>query len=154
MGEAGRVAGGHRIRIVGSALPGRFEMADDAFMAPDGSHIRVVSPGWHDLGDLERTLGRILELDAQHHVGRALVASEGSAEPFPRSVAYAGAKLAADLIVARVRVAILVARIEQRHQFFENVAVNRGAALQFFEDEGAALTWLANTPRTDATAAE
>jgi hypothetical protein len=129
-------------------------MADDVFIAPDGSHIRVVSAGWQDLTDLVQALERIMELEKLHKVGRALVESPAGSEPMPRSMAYEGAKKAADLIAARMRVAILVSEIEPRHQFFENVAVNRGAALQFFKDEGAALTWLSNAGPADGSHAE
>lgn len=60
------------------------------------------------------------------------VASYEAANPAPEVKA----------MLFNVRTAVLLARITQDDQFFENVAVNRGLPLRVFTDESQAREWL------------
>jgi len=55
---------------------------------------------------------------------------------------FRGGELLATTLGPGTRIAVLVGRIERDHTLFENVAVNRGAGVSFFQDEPPALRWL------------
>jgi hypothetical protein len=117
-------------------------MAEEVHISPDGSHILVTSAGSPSLTELEQTLSRLVELRAEYGVNRILVDSRARGDQPSASDIYRGGQLLAETLGPQIRVAVLVGRIERDHSLFENVAVNRGALVAFFQSELLALPWL------------
>ena len=122
-------------------------MPEDIRISPDRSHFVVTSAGSPSLDELTQTLATLAELRRKHHVDRILVDSRArSGQPSILSI-YRGGELLAEHLGSGARLAVLVQRIEDDHALFENVTVNRGATVAFFDDEDSALRWLLQSER-------
>lgn len=120
-------------------------MAEAVRLSDDGTRILVHSEGAPSLGEMRRTLARIVELRREHAIDRILVDSRArTGQPSILEI-YEGGELLAGMLGADVRVAILVGEIAAGHTFFENVAFNRGGAVAYFQDHDEALDWLARS---------
>jgi hypothetical protein len=108
----------------------------------DGTCILVTSQGSPSLAEMEQTLSRLAELREAHGINHVLVDSRArSGQPGVADI-YRGGKLLAETLGPQVRIAVLVSRLEPDHTLFENVAVNRGATVAYFEVEEKARSWL------------
>lgn len=117
-------------------------MPEDIRLSPDATHFVVTSAGPPSLDELTQTLARLAELRRQHQIDKILVDSRArNGQPSVSSI-YRGGELLAERFGLGTRVAVLVRRIEGDHRLFENVAVNRGATVAFFDDKESALGWL------------
>ena len=121
-------------------------MAEEVRMSPDGNLILVVSDGKPSLGEMRQTLAAIADLRRTHGIERVLVDSRARSDQPPVSDLFQGGEMLARELGPNVRIAVLVASLQGDHVFFENVAVNRGARVAFFEDEHVALRWIAKQP--------
>lgn len=91
---------------------------------------------------MEQTLARIAELREANRINHVLVDSRSrNSQPSVVDI-FDGGKLLAQAFGPQVRVAILVDQLEPDHTLFENVAVNRGANIAYFELEETARSWL------------
>ena len=91
---------------------------------------------------MTQTLAKLAALRVDHGIDKVLVDSRArSGQPSALDI-YRGGKLLAEKLGPRTRIAVLVGRIEGDHTLFENVAVNRGAVVAFFQQEALALQWL------------
>ena len=117
-------------------------MAEEVRTSPDGSYIRVTSVGPPSLVEMTETLSQILDLQRLHGIGKVLVDSRARSGQPPVSDIFRGGELLAKALAPGTRVAVLVAQLEHDHTFFENVAVNRGAFVAYFQQEKLALHWL------------
>lgn len=126
-------------------------MTEQVELAPDRSCIRVVSSGMPSLSEMRRTIEAIAALRRAHGLSRVLVDSRSrSGQPAVADL-FQGGELLARELGPGTRIAILVAGREPGHEFFENVAINRGASLAFFVDEREAVNWLTATPVAPST---
>jgi hypothetical protein len=122
-------------------------MAEDIRLSPDGTHILVSSVGPPSLDELAQTLSKLAQLRLNHRVDKVLVDSRArSGQPSVAAI-YSGGKLLAETLGPGMRIAVLVGQIERDQSLFENVAVNRGAAIAFFQHEQQALSWLLKSGR-------
>ena len=119
-------------------------MTEVVQLSGDGSCIQVVSSGQPSLAEMKRTLAAIADLRRASGVDKVLVDSRARSGQPSIADLFHGGELVARELGSDARVAILVAERDQDHAFFENVAVNRGAPVAFFDDENAALGWLSN----------
>jgi hypothetical protein len=119
-------------------------MTEEVRISPDARCIMVRSTGAPSLGEMKRTLGAIAELRRSHGIDRILVDSRGRDAQPPIADLYQGGEMLARDLGSRARIAVLVLGHAPEHAFFENVAVNRGAHVAFFEDEAAAVRWLSD----------
>ena len=117
-------------------------MAEYIRVSPDGTHILVTSVGPPSLGEMEQTLSKLSQLRLEHGLDRVLVDSRARSGQPPVADIYRGGELIAKTLGHGARIAVLVHRMEVDHKLFEDVAVNRGAAVAFFQDEQLALSWL------------
>ena len=94
--------------------------------------------------DFARSVDEIRRLSTEQGCLRVLVDTTRQTTPTSASSLYErGAHVATQLQILDLRLAILVEdRLRESHEFFENVAVNRGLKVQVFRDETAALDWL------------
>ena len=94
--------------------------------------------------DFARSVDEIRRLSMERECPRVLADTTRQTTPTSASSLYErGAHVATQLQVLDLRLAILVEdRLREPHEFFENVAVNRGLKVQVFRDETAALDWL------------
>jgi len=122
-------------------------MAEDIRISPDGTHILVTSVGPPSLGEMERTLSKLSELRLEHGIDKVLVDSRARSGQPPVADIYRGGELIARTLGPGTRIAVLVGRIEDDHNLCENVAVNRGAVVAFFQQEQLALNWLLKDDR-------
>ncbi len=119
-------------------------MTEEVRISPDGTCIRVVSAGEPSLAEMTRTLAAIADLRRTHGIDRVLVDSRARTTQPPLADLFQGGELLVRELGPKARVAVLVAQLQSGHVFFENVVVNRGASVAFFEDEHAALSWMAD----------
>jgi hypothetical protein len=124
-------------------------MPESVSLAPDGSHIRVVSTGTPQLKDLEQSLNELIRLHAVHGLREVLVDARGLTEYLPTGSAFAGAEMLAAMTRNRLRIAVLVSAVNDDTKFFENAATNRGAVIRFAESEPDAQQWLASLREHD-----
>lgn len=117
-------------------------MTETLSISPDETYIRVHSSGSPSLDEMQQTLAEILELSHEYGINAVLVDSRGRSGQPPLTDIYSGGETLAETLGSQIRVAVLVKKLLDDHTFFENVAVNRGADLAYFEDEDAALSWL------------
>lgn len=117
-------------------------MAEKVRIAPDGAYILVSSVGPPSLDEMMRTLSKIAELCRDHRIDKVLVDScARSGQPSTPDI-YRGGELLAQRLGSRTRVAVLVSLLAADHALFENVAVNRGAVVAYFQHEDLARRWL------------
>ena len=122
-------------------------MTEEVRVSPDGTHILVRSAGPPSLGEMKQTLARIVELRRDHEIDEVLVDSRGrSGQPSVADI-YNGGELLAKALGSRTRVAVLVGELTADHSLFENVAVNRGSIVAYFQQEDFALRWLSQNDR-------
>ena len=117
-------------------------MTEEVRISPDATHIVVTSTGAPSLAEMQQTLATIAQLRAEHGVDKVLVDSRARSGQPSVSEIYRGGELLADALGTSARIAVLVGRLERDHTFFENVAVNRGAVIAYFQSEELALRWL------------
>ena len=118
-------------------------MTETVRLSDDATRILVCSEGAPSLGEMKRTLAKIVELGLEHHIDRVLVDSRARTGQPPILEIYEGGELLASTLGADIRVAILVGEVAAGHTFFENVAFNRGSTVAYFQDHEEALDWLA-----------
>jgi len=117
-------------------------MVEDVSISPDGKYILVRSSGPPSLAELEQSLSRITELRRKHDINKIQVDSRSrSSQPLVTEI-FQGGKLLVEKLGTKARVAILVSEITSEHKLFENVAVNRGGTVAFFQNEESACSWL------------
>ncbi len=122
-------------------------MAEEVRISPDGTCILVRSVGSPSLGEMKQTLSRIVELRRDHKIDKVLVDSRTrSVQPSVPDI-YGGGKLLANALGSGTRIAVLVSELMADHMLFENVAVNRGAVVAYFQHEELALRWLSQNDR-------
>lgn len=117
-------------------------MAEEVRISPDGTHILVTSLGPPSLAEMKQTLSKLEQLGGEHGINNVLVDSCARSGQPSVSEIYRGGKLLAETLKSPVRIAVIVGRIEPDHALFENVAVNRGAVVTYFQSEQEALHWL------------
>ena len=117
-------------------------MTETLSISPGDRYIRIHSTGRPSLDEMKRTLSELLDLSHQCGINTVLVDSRERSEHPPLVDIYSGGEAVANTLKGDYRVAVLVRKLSADHAFFENVAVNRGADLAYFEDEDAALRWL------------
>ena len=122
-------------------------MAEDIRISPDGTHILVTSVGPPSLGEMAQTLSKLAQLRLEHGLDKVLVDSRARSGQPPAGDIYRGGELLAKTLGPGIRIAVLVGQIEGNHSLFENVAVNRGAVVAFFQHEQTALSWLLKNER-------
>jgi hypothetical protein len=88
------------------------------------------------------TLSKVAELRLKHGIEKVLVDSRARTGQPSMVDIYRGGELLAKSLGSGVRIAVLVSAIEGNHTLFEDVAVNRGAVVAFFQQEQPALKWL------------
>ncbi|HEY7673814.1 MAG TPA: hypothetical protein VH867_01105 [Burkholderiales bacterium] len=117
-------------------------MAEDIRLSPDGTHIIVSSLGSPSLGEMTQTLSKLAQIRFERGIDKVLVDSRArSGQPSAVDI-YRGGELLARTLGPGIRIVVLVGQIEGGHSLFENVAVNRGATVAFFQHEQTALNWL------------
>ena len=94
--------------------------------------------------DFVQSIDAIRRLSQQHGCLGVLVDTTRQTTATDLSNLYErGAHAAARLQILGLSLAIVVSeRLRKPHEFFENVAVNRGVTVQIFDDRQAALAWL------------
>lgn len=117
-------------------------MSDEISLSLEDNCIRVKATGAPSLDGLRRTLSQINALSREHARYRVLVDSREVQGQPPGADIYDGGELLAEALAPGTRVAVLVRTITDDHRFFENVAVNRGVPVCYFQDEAMALDWL------------
>jgi hypothetical protein len=122
-------------------------MAEEIRISPDGTHIRVTSVGPPSLSEMTQTLSKLVELRLVHRIDKVLVDSRARSGQPPALDIFRGGELLAKKLGAGTRIAVLVGQIEGDHTLFENVTVNRGAVVAFFQQEALALRWLLKNER-------
>jgi hypothetical protein len=122
-------------------------MTEEVRISADGTSILVFSAGLPCLDEMKRTLATIVELRRTHGIDNIFVDSRGRVGQPETIDLYQGGEMLSQQLGADARVAVLVRKLVPEHGFFENVAVNRGASVAFFEDEQAALEWLSTRKR-------
>lgn len=122
-------------------------MAEDIRLSPDGTHILVTSVGPPSLGEMAQTLAKLAQLRLEHRIDKVLIDSRARSGQPSASDIYRGGELLAQTLGPGMRIAVLVGQIEGSHSLFEDVAVNRGAAVAFFQHEQLALSWLLENER-------
>jgi hypothetical protein len=122
-------------------------MAEEIRVSPDGTCILISSVGPPSLGELEQTLSQIAELRLDHRIDKVLVDSRARSGQPSVSDIYRGGELLAEKLGSAARIAVLVGRLEGDHTLFENVAINRGAVVTYFQHEELALRWLLKNDR-------
>ena len=122
-------------------------MTEEVRVSPDGTHILVRSAGPPSLGEMKRTLARIVELRRDHEIDKVLVDSRArTGQPSVPDI-YDGGELLAKALGSGTRVAVLINELMADHTLFENVAVNRGSIVAYFQQEDFALRWLSQNDR-------
>lgn len=117
-------------------------MAEHVRISPDGTHILIASEGPPSLAEMAQTLSKLAQLRLEHGIDKVLVDSRArSGQPSLVDI-YRGGELLARSLGPGVRIAVLVGQIEGSHTLFEDVAVNRGAVVAFFQQEQPAVEWL------------
>jgi hypothetical protein len=122
-------------------------VTEEVSISPNGACILVQSAGNPSLGEMKRTLAAVADLRRRHGIDRILVDSRDRSGQPPIADLYQGGEVLARELGAQARIAVLVRKLAVEHAFFENVVVNRGALVAFFEDEAAATRWLAGDSR-------
>ena len=117
-------------------------MAEEIRVSVDRTHILVSSTGPPSLDEMAQTLSRLAQLQLERGIDKVLVDSRARSGQPPVADIYAGGEILARTLAPGTRIAVLVGQIEGDHRLFENVAVNRGAAVAFFQHEQPALDWL------------
>jgi hypothetical protein len=122
-------------------------MPEEVSISEDGKYILIRSHGEPSLEHLEQALHEVMEIHRQRRIDKALVDSRGR-ESLPRTVdGFEGGALLARVVGYHIRFAVVVSHSPGAHQLFENVAVNRGAYVRFFENMESAREWLLADPR-------
>jgi hypothetical protein len=117
-------------------------MAETVRVSPDGTYILVRSEGPPSLDEMMRTLSTIVEFRRDRGIDKILVDSRArSGQPSVPDI-YRGGVALAENLGPGTRVAVLVSEHAPGHKLFENVAVNRGAVVAYFQQEDPALRWL------------
>jgi len=122
-------------------------MAETIRISPDGTHIRISSAGPPSLGEMAQTLSKLVELRLDRGIDKVLVDSRARSGQPPVPDIYRGGEMLAQKLGPGTRIAVLVGQVEDGHSLFEDVAVNRGAVVAFFQDEALALRWLLENER-------
>ena len=117
-------------------------MSEEIRISPDGTHVLITSMGPPSLREMTQTLSKLAELRRDHRIDKVLVDSRARTGQPPVSDIYRGGELLAKSMGRGTRIAVLVGQIEGDHTLFENVALNRGAVVAFFQREDLALRWL------------
>jgi hypothetical protein len=117
-------------------------MAEEIRISPDGTYILVSSVGSPSLGEMMQTLSKIAELRRDHSIDKVLVDSRTRSGQPPVADLYRGGELLAEKLGFGTRIAVLVSQLAADHTLFENVAVNRGVIVAYFQHEDVALRWL------------
>jgi hypothetical protein len=117
-------------------------MTEHIRVSPDGTCILITSLGSPSLAEMEQTLSRLAELRKAHGINHVLVDSRSRNDQPPVVDICNGGKLLAETLGSQVRVAVLVDQLGLDHTLFENVAVNRGADVAYFQLEESARSWL------------
>lgn len=117
-------------------------MTEHIRVSPDGTCILITSLGSPSLSEMKQTLSKLAELREANRINHVLVDSRSrNGQPSVADI-FEGGKLLAQAFGSQVRVAILVGQLGPDHTLFENVAVNRGADVAYFELEETARSWL------------
>jgi hypothetical protein len=117
-------------------------MAEEIRISPDNTHIFVYAKGKPTLREFKKTISRLVEIQSSSGIDKLLVDARDRRHHPSASHIYEGAKVLAESLKGVFRVAVLVNAIDNNHRFFEDVALNRGAILSFFQREEAACAWL------------
>ena len=117
-------------------------MTEEVTLSRDGTYILVLSEGRPSLAEMQQTLPKIQTLSRDHNVRRVLVDSRARDEQPSVLDIYRGGELVAAKLRYVIRIAVLVREKQPDHTFFKNVALNRGASVEFFQEETTALEWL------------
>jgi len=89
-----------------------------------------------------QTLSTIVEFRRDRRIDRILVDSRArSGQPSVRDI-YRGGVSLAEKLGSGTRIAVLVSEHTAGHTLFENVAVNRGTVVAYFQQEDPAHRWL------------
>jgi hypothetical protein len=89
-----------------------------------------------------QTLSTIAEFRRDRGIDKILVDSRArSGQPSVPDI-YRGGVSLAEKLGSGIRIALLVREHTAGHTLFENVAVNRGAVVAYFQQEDLALRWL------------
>lgn len=99
------------------------------------------------MSEMTQTLSKLVELRLVHRIDKVLVDSRARSGQPPALDIFRGGELLAKKLGAGTRIAVLVGQIEGDHTLFENVTVNRGAVVAFFQQEALALRWLLKNER-------
>ncbi len=117
-------------------------MAEEVCVSSDGTYILVRSTGSPSLQEMKQTLSRIAEIYRDHKLDLVLVDSRARHEQPSVADIFKGGEMLAKTLGYITRIAVLVGEITADHALFENVAVNRGSVVAYFQDEAKALRWL------------
>lgn len=118
-------------------------MTETVGLSDDRTIILVRSDGAPSVGEMKRTIAKIVELRREHRIGRVLVDSRArTVQPSILDI-YEGGELLASMLGGEPRVAVLVGEIAPGHTFFQNVTFNRGSVVAYFQDYAKAVQWLA-----------
>jgi len=117
-------------------------MTEHVGISADGTHILVRSSGPASLDEMLQTLAAIAQLRRTHGIDMILVDSRTRSGELSVADTFRGGELLAERLGLGARVAVLVSELTSRHSFFEDVATNRGATLEYFLEEDAARRWL------------
>lgn len=117
-------------------------MVENIRISSDKSHVFISVDGKPSLRELKKTISKLVEIRTSYEIDKLLVDSRSQSRHPPMSHIYDGAIFLADMLKGKFRIAILVTSIDKNHSFFEDVALNRGATLHFFQREEAACAWL------------
>ena len=94
------------------------------------------------MDEMMQTLATIEEFRRDRGIDKILVDSRARSGQPPIPDIYRGGVALAEKLGPRARIAVLVREHAAGHTLFENVAVNRGAAVAYFQQEDLALRWL------------
>jgi hypothetical protein len=117
-------------------------MAEEVSIPEEGDYVLIRSYGGPSMEHLEQALHEVVKIHRERGIDKALVDSRGR-ELFPRVFEeFEGGILLASIVGHHVKFAVVVSHSPSAHRFFENVAVNRGAYVRFFENMESAREWL------------
>ena len=117
-------------------------MMEKVQLSSDGKYIHVLSSGPASVAEMEKTLSQIAMLSSESGIRKVLVDSRARTGRLTMEDLYKGGVMLSEKLGPLFSIAVLVMESMPEQDFFEDVALNRGINIAYFQQMDSALDWL------------